>query len=109
LTLPALPTDIVLSPDEESFLVAVGNDLRSFRVDDGRTRMIFPFPGPITALASQRALSRVLVAQGSVLLGVDPEDRPDRGVLPVRARCELPGEARAIVWTEEGRVAAALV
>ena len=108
LILPGKPTGLALSPSGEEVLVAVGTDLRSFKIADGRTWMIFPFPEPIGAVAGKPGIARLLVAQGSSVVAVDPKDRATRGVLPVRIRVELPSPAAALAWTGEGRIAVAL-
>src|SRR5262249_6741889 len=103
------PVGLGVSPEGASFVLASGNDLRTFRVDDGRTRAIIPFPEPIVALAAQRGVSRILVGQGSRVVAVDPRDKPDRGALPIRAQAELPAPAMSLAWMDGGRVAGVLV
>jgi hypothetical protein len=103
------PVGLGVSPDGESFVLAAGSALRTYRVDDGRTRTIIPFEEPIVALASQRGVGRMLVALGSRIVAVDPRDKPERGSLPVRAQADLPGPAKSLVWMDGGRAAGALI
>src|SRR5262245_55006548 len=107
--MPEKPVAVGVSPDGESFVLAIGNDLRTFRVDDGRTRAIYPFPERIVALAAQRGAPRVLVGQGNRLVAVDPRDKPERGALPIRAQADLLGPAMSLVWMGEGRAAGVLI
>jgi len=100
---------LAVSPDGASFLLADGSTIRSYRIADGRTWMIFPFESPIEAIAARAGIPRILVALGHAIVAVDPSDRATRGVLPIRARVDLPGPVVAMTWTGDGRVAAALV
>lgn len=107
VALPDAVRGLALSPDSESLLVATGRTIRTFKVADGRTWMILPFPEPIGAIAARPGIPRVLVGQGRIVVAIDPKDMASRGGYPDRARAELPGRVSELVWTGDGSVAVA--
>lgn len=101
-------TAMVVSPDRQTFLLAAGHELRSYALSDGRTRHVFAFAEEIGAIASAPGNGRILVGQGRSVVTVDPNDKPDKGVLPERARTELARPPRALAW-ESNEAAIALL
>jgi hypothetical protein len=108
--LPAVPRALAASPDGESFLVALDDALRTFRVADGGTWLVYDLPGAATALAARRGVPRLLVARAGALEALDSRDVPVRGVLPVRETTPLASVALWAAWADgAGRVAAVLL
>ena len=108
--LPATPRALAASPDGASFLVALEDELKTFRAADGGTWMVYDLPGAATALAVRRGVPRVLVARAGTLEAVDLRDVPARGVLPARETTALASVALWAAWADDaGQVAAVLL
>ena len=106
--LPGAPSALTASPDGTAVFVAVGKELRAFRLDTGGTWIVLTFDGPVAAAAFAPGDTRMLVAVGTRLELIDVADRSFRGVPPPLASADLEAAPRW-VGLSRGGAAVALV
>lgn len=96
--LPGEPAALGVAQDGTALLVAVGREIRTFRLDTGGTWLVFTFDAPVTALDVRPEIPWFLVGLGERIVAVDPRDPAFRGALPARLETRMPEPVRALAW-----------
>lgn len=93
--LPRMPAALVVQPASDTVFVAIGEELRSYRLNDGSTRSSWLIGAPIVALCLHRTEPWVVVATADRLSVFDLRDPVQRGRPVARATAEL---AEPLTW-----------
>ncbi|RMG45596.1 MAG: carboxypeptidase regulatory-like domain-containing protein [Acidobacteria bacterium] len=102
------PRSAAVAPDGGAVLVAAGSSLRSFRLPDLGTWLVYPLGFPAGKISVREGSSRIAAAAPDGVRLIDLGDSAIHGRMPVRAESRL-GPVADIVWTTREPAAVAVL